>query len=197
MPPLEMICQPPCWHHTKFGQESSTMLSNCFRVFALLIPLLCLTTAPAKEEEPTKPITIDTAVVHRFIISLMELREGTQPKHLSEEEIKAVARIFASAKFEKKFTALNVERTIYISRFEIYHGYLGGTPNSGKTQSGMLTMDARTIYWNGSIYTLPASEASKLLAIFPKPVNPRTISERPEVKSEDKMTAQDPDGNPH
>ena len=129
-----------------------------------------------------KRITIDPAVIYKFTVSLFEPREDTQHKHLARDEITAVATILGSAKYEKEIEQFDIERTPYISRYEFVHGYRGDTPKSGKNESGMLTIDARTVYWNDAIFVLSESEAAKLLKLLPKPVNAGTISERPKLK---------------
>ncbi len=132
-----------------------------------------------------KRINIDPAVIYKFTVSLLELRENAQHKHLAPDEITAVATILGSAKYEKIIEQLDVARTPDISRYEFVYGYRGGTPKSGKSESGMLTIDARTVYWDDAIFVLSESEAAKLLKLLPKPVNPRTISERPNFRRND------------
>lgn len=154
---------------------------NLLHKLILLFSLsLLMAISGHSKETPVREVSIEPEVVYRFVVSLLELKERTQHKHLSAEEIQSVADIFRTAQFEKEIERKDVLTTPYISRYQFTHGYRGGTKKSGKTESGMLTIDAQTLYWRGSIFTLEPAEAKKLLEIIPKPVNENTISERPE-----------------
>jgi len=147
----------------------------------LLIGLfLLIATSGHSKAMPAREVSIESEVVYGFVVSLLELKERTQHKHLSAEEVQSVAAIFRTAQFEKEIERKDVLTTPYISRYQFTHGYRGGTSKIGKTEAGMLTIDAQTLYWKGSIFTLEPSAANKLLEIIPKPVNENTISERPE-----------------
>ena len=145
----------------------------------IMIAWVGVAVATAGGAEDVNQIQIEPAEIHRFVVSLHELRERNQSKHLNEAEIKEVAGILGVAKFQRSYSELDVARSAYISRFSITHGYLGGTRNTGKSRHGLLTMDARAVYWGGSIYTVTEADAARLLAIFPKPINPLTVSELP------------------
>jgi hypothetical protein len=150
------------------------------KVTLLLSLFLLIATSGHSKETPAREATIEAEIAYNFVFSLLELKERTQHKHLSAEEIQSVADIFRTAKFEKEIERKDVLTTPYISRYQFTHGFHGSTKKSGKNESGMLTIDAQTLYWKGSIFTLEPAEATKLLEIIPKPVNENTISERPE-----------------
>jgi len=155
-------------------------------IIAASFALLSCGGAVGDDKADARQINIDPAEFYRFTVSLLELREDTQHKHLAEIEIRSVALILRAARYEKKAEYSDVARTAYISRYQFISSYRGGTPKSGKSESGMLTIDCKTLYWNDGIFTLRDEDAQRLVKIFPKPVNPATKSERPEAKPTDK-----------
>ena len=134
----------------------------------------------------TKPLQMNVAQVHDFVVSLMELRESTQHKRFDADELKTIAGALASSKFLKKMEPEDVARTPYISRYQFTHGFLGGTPRTGETESGMLTIDCRNFYWGEAIFEIDAANAAKLKKLFPTPKNPLTKSELPNIRPADK-----------
>jgi len=133
------------------------------------------------DEAKAKPLQMNVAEVYDFSVSLMELRERTQHKRFEADKLKIIADAFRSAKFIKRIEDKDVARTPYISRYQFQHGFLGGTPRSGETESGMLTIDCRILYLKDGIFSLNESDAEKLLKLFPKPKNILTKSELPEI----------------
>jgi len=147
--------------------------------------LLLLSVAAFSADDDHKQIRIDADAVYRFVVSLAELKENNQNKHLDSGEIKLVAAVFRNAKLEKKLVPSDTARMEYISRYELSQDYKGGTPKSGQSEFFVVTIDGRTVYWRGGLFTLDPGQAQQLLKIFPSTVNPQTKSERPEF-----------DGNP-
>ena len=152
--------------------------------------------ARGEQEPPMKPMHMNVAVVYDFVVSLMELRENTQHKRFDDNELNVIADALGAARFLKKMGHEDVARTPYISRYQFSHGFLGGTPRTGETESGMLTMDCRTFYWKEGIFELDETNAAKLQKLFPKPKNPLTKSELPAIRAEDKQAEQDGGGQP-
>jgi hypothetical protein len=158
------------------------------RIIAVSVALCSLACG---EDAPTpKSLQMDVAVIYDFSVSLMELRERTQHKRFDKGELKVIADALASARFLKKMEHQDVARTPYISRYQFRHGFLGGTPRTGETESGMLTMDCRTFYWDEWIFELDEKNGTKLKKLFPTPKNSLTKSELPAVIPEEKPAEQ-------
>lgn len=152
----------------------------------------------ASGEEPStpKPLQMNVAGVYDFFVSLSELRERNQIKRFNKAELEVIAGALGAAKFLKKMEHEDVAQTPYISRYEFTHGFLGGTPRTGETEFGMLTMDCRRFYWDDLIFEIDPANAEKLKKLFPEPRNPLTKSELPAIRPEEKAAEQDGRGQP-
>ncbi|MCL4853980.1 MAG: hypothetical protein KJZ78_21680 [Bryobacteraceae bacterium] len=157
------------------------------RILALYV-FLALATCIAysgSAYEGSREIQIDERSVYNFTITLMELREDSQKMKPSEEQLNIIIPILRAAVFEKKAEYVDVAGAPYISRYLFTFGYRGGTQHSGKTESGIITIDAKTVYWNDMIFSISDSYAEQLLEVLPKPINPATKSEKADYKQND------------
>ena len=152
------------------------------RIVILFLFSVVLTPAWSDEAKAKNPLQMKIAEVYDFSVSLMELRERTQHKKIEGDELKLIATAFASARFVKEVEHLDVAGTPYVSRFQFRHGFLGGTPRTGQTESGILTVDCKTFYWDGAMFTIDEADAAALKKLFPQPKNPLTKSELLEYK---------------
>lgn len=164
------------------------------RIIAISISVALCSLAYGEEASKPKSLQMDVAEVHNFSVSLMELREASQLKRFDKDELKVIAKALASARFLKKMNHEDVARTPHISRYQFRHGFRGGTPRTGESESGMLTLDCRTLYWEEWIFELDEANATKLRKLFPSPKNPLTTSESPALLPEEEP-AQPDDAN--
>jgi hypothetical protein len=156
------------------------------RIIAIAIFVALGMHTRGEEVPPMKSLRMNVVEVYEFIVSLMELREDTQHKRFDKNELQVISDALGSAQFLKKIEHEDVARTPYISRYQFSHGFLGGTPRTGETESGMLTMDCRTFYWEEGIFEIDAENAAKLKKLFPQPRNALTKTELPAMLAEEK-----------
>ncbi len=160
------------------------------RIIAIMVMAALNSLALAEDGVDPKPPQMNIAEVYDLVVSLMEFREKTQHKRFDEGELKVISGALSTARFLKKMEHEDIARTPYISRYHFTHGFLGGTLRTGETESGMLTINCRTLYWKDWIFTLDEASAEKLKKLFPKPKNPLTESELPAVRTEEKQAEQ-------